>query len=531
MASSGSYTDIYSSLGSLDFGFSWFIKEQSIENNTSTVGMVGTITNLSSITLTNYVHYSITIGPQTQSRNYVPVNFVPGGDYFLINTDGDMGIINIAPVIVQHNADGTKSIPINIQLNFDMGGTINFSTTVELDPIDRYSTITASNGVIGSKQVSITISTPVSGRLHTLKYTFGSLTGTIATNTSSTSLKWTLPSSFYNQMPEETNKTGTITLSYSLGGTTQTATCNFIASVDPNLCGPLITPTVININDDHVALTGSRDILIRYESMVEYAINAVAQNGAYLVSQSITCGSKTITDLAQGVIDDVPDGTFIFRAMDSRGFASETTLTKTLIEYIKPTCNQDIKAEIVDETNTHVNIKIYGNIFNASFGAVNNTMTLQIRYTDDSGEWGAWESLPNITNDNIDGNTYSVELSGGDFDYNKNYLIQSRIVDKLYVVESASYSIRVKPVFDWGKEDFNVNVPFHMNNQTVLRHNLAANNTVLSASGGHIYLRPGGTNSTSGEVRITAQGDIEITGDIIVDGVNIITALKNKGII
>lgn len=86
-------------------------------------------------------------------------------------------------------------------------------------------------------------------------------------------------------------------------------------------------------------------------------------------------------------------------------------------------------------------------------------------------------------------------------------------------------------MFDWGKEDFNVNVPFFMNGNPVLRHSINDNDTVLSASGGHVYLRPNGADITSGEVRITAQGDIEITGDIIVDGVNIITALRNRGII
>lgn len=533
MASNGSFQNIYSSTNNLKFSLGWHTIERSLENNTTTIGIwtvLEPLTNMFNLSCA----YSITVGPQTQ-RNTIMCGsngqVQAGASYMLFGTDSYINH-KIAPIVVPHNADGTKNLNISFVLDFGIvGGEVRYSTTVELDPIDRLSTITASNGVIGSKQVSITITTPVAGRAHKLTYTFGNLKGNIATNTTSTSLKWTLPSSFYNQMPEEKSKTGTITLSYILGSTTYTATCNFIASVDPDICGPLITPTVINISDSHVALTGSRDILIRYESMVEYAVGATAQNGAYLVSQSITCGSKTISDMAQGVIDDVPDGTFVFRAVDSRGYASEKTLTKTVIDYIKPTCNQEVKTELVDETKTKVYIKIYGSIFDDSFGAVENTMTIQIRHTDDNGVWSEWSSLPDFVGDNINDNTYLIELSGGDFDYNKNYLVQSRIIDKLYTVESSTYSIRVKPVFDWGKEDFNLNVPFHMNNQTIIRHNSTANNVVLSASGGHIYLRPGGTNNTSGEVRITSQGNIEITGDIIVDGVNIITALKNKGII
>ena len=400
-----------------------------------------------------------------------------------------------------------------------------------LDAFHGASGVTSTNGYIGSP-ITITIASPSNQLTHTLTYSFGSLSGTIATKTTLTSVSWTLPSSFYNQIPDAISLTGTIYCE-TFSGTTSigTTSCQFTASVDKTSCAPILTPTVKNISTDHVALTGNANTFIRYESMAEYAINAVAQNGATIVSQSITCGSKVITDLPQGVIDDVPSAIFIFRAVDSRGLVTEKTINKFIVQYVLPTCNQEVTSELVNETQTHVTIKIFGNIFNGSFGAVNNTMTLQIRYTDDDGNWGEWIDLPDIANDNFDGNTYTVELSGGDFDYNKNYLIQSRVTDKLHTVQSASYSIRVRPVFDWSKEDFNLNVPFRMNDQTILRHNQTANNIVLSATGGNIYLRPGGTDDTSSEVRIYSNGNLEIKGDLIINGVNITAALEAAGII
>lgn len=180
------------------------------------------------------------------------------------------------------------------------------------------------------------------------------------------------------------------------------------------MCRPVLSPTVSNATSSHVNLTGSVNTLILYESTAQYNIGASARNGAYLVSQSITCGSKTMT-ASSGSIENVPDGTFVFRAVDSRGFATEKTITKTIINYIKPTCNQDIRTELVGETTARVYITISGNIYNGSFGAVNNTITLQIRYTDESGQWSAWE---NVTDIGRDGHTYTAELSGGDFDYN-----------------------------------------------------------------------------------------------------------------
>jgi hypothetical protein len=53
-----------------------------------------------------------------------------------------------------------------------------------------------------------------------------------------------------------------------------------------------------------------------------------------------------------------------------------------------------------------------------------------------------------------------------------------------------------------------------MNGETVLRHNADANNTVLSASGGHIYIRPKGTDDTSGETIVYPDGRIKFGGEV-----------------
>ena len=458
-----------------------------------------------------------------------------GDPYVFFNGAQLPGLVNNYQVgtyyyTIPHDENGEASFELTAGGNFGGANAMNTQEFV-LDTLHGASGVTSTNGYIGSA-VTITIASPSTALTHTLTYKFGSLSGTIATKTTLTSVSWTLPSSFYNQIPNALSLTGTIYCETFAGTTSIGVTsCQFTGSVNKTSCAPILTPTVVNISEDHVVLTGNTNTFIRYESMAEYAINAVAQNGATIVSQSITCGSKVITDLPQGVIDDVPSAQFIFRAVDSRGLVTEKTINKIIVQYVLPTCNQEVTTELVDETKAKVYITISGNIYNGSFGAVDNTMTLQIRYTDAEGNWGAWQNLPDIANDNFDGNTYKVEISGGDFNYDDNYLIQSRIIDKLHTVESASYSIKVRPVFDWSKEDFNLNVPFRMNDQTILRHNQTANNIVLSATGGNIYLRPGGTDDTSSEVRIYSNGNLEIKGDLIINGVNITAALEAAGII
>ena len=56
----------------------------------------------------------------------------------------------------------------------------------------------------------------------------------------------------------------------------------------------------------------------------------------------------------------------------------------------------------------------------------------------------------------------------------------------------------------------------------VLRHTTDTNNTVLSASGGHIYLRPRGTSDTTNEAIIYPDGSVNFTGAVKSGGANII---------
>lgn len=297
------------------------------------------------------------------------------------------------------------------------------------------------------------------------------------------------------------------------------ATADFVGKLQRNFtvvgCNPSLNSDVWDIKEETLALTGDKDTVIRYESMVEFAVRATASKNATIVSQSVTCGSKTVDGLEYGVIDDVESGAFIFKATDSRNLTAEKTVQKNLIEYVKPTCYQKLSMEMSGEFDTRVVVKVNGNYYNGSFGAVDNTLLLEVRYTNNDGVMGDWQVINDTPTFN--GNTYSVETKIEGFSYSKAYVFQCRATDKLNYVQSAQYTLRIYPVFDWGENDFNFNVPVKMNGETVLRHNADANNTVLSASGGHIYIRPGGSESTSGELMIKPDGDVLFGGEVEVN--------------
>lgn len=283
-------------------------------------------------------------------------------------------------------------------------------------------------------------------------------------------------------------------------------------------CNPTLNPTVKDIKEETIALTGDENTFIRYESMAEFAINATASKHATIVSQSVTCGSKTISNLPNGVIDDVESGTFIFNVTDSRSMGASSSVFKNLVEYVKPTCYQKADIEIIGETGATIKLKINGNYFNGSFGAANNTLKLEVRYAD-GNDWGEWTTIS--ATPTFNGNTYAIEVTFTGFNYGKAYTFQSRITDKLNVVQSAQYVVSMKPVFDWGEKDFNFNVPVNidaedlsMHGETIIRHSDTTNNTVLSASSGNIYVRPKGTDTTTGETIFYSNGNVKFNGTV-----------------
>ena len=286
---------------------------------------------------------------------------------------------------------------------------------------------------------------------------------------------------------------------------------------------PYLQPAVVDMNSVTNALTGDVNTFVRYFSDAACQVNATAKMGASIVSYKITNGGVVKTqEMAQ--ITGVESPNFIFSATDSRKNTTTKTITVPMVDYIKLTCNQKAEIKMDGETSAAIKLEVNGNYFNQSFGAADNELKVEVRHTQNDGSMGDWVNLTDGLIPVFDGNTYKMDVNITGLVYDVAYTIQCRVTDKLMTVESSEYTVRLIPVFDWSNEDFNFNVPVNMNGETVLRHNKAANNLVISASGGHIYIRPGGTSDTYGEIKITPQGNIELTGDIVINGVS----LKSK---
>lgn len=108
-------------------------------------------------------------------------------------------------------------------------------------------------------------------------------------------------------------------------------------------------------------------------------------------------------------------------------------------------------------------LKVSGNYWNGNFGAAENTLTVQYRYKVQDGTYSSWAAATPTKS----GNTYSADISISGLNYLNTYVFQVRAIDKLATVNSNEQTRKTTPVFDWSKDDFNINGTLKVNNKNI----------------------------------------------------------------
>lgn len=367
-----------------------------------------------------------------------------------------------ATVLVPHNADGSKSITISATggISGTSFSSTSISKSVTLDTIPRASTVYAPTTNIG-ENATITINKASSNFTHTITYEVGTVSGTIVTKTDANSVKWLVPTELYWQTINSYNVACNLTcITYNGNTNIGETTFGFMLNVKKADNLPVLNPIVEDTNTKTLALTGDKNILVKYYSGAYVDIGATAQNGATIKQEKVVVGNDS-SELLPITFQQVNTGTFVFSATDSRGYTATKTITKTLINYINPTCNIVVNAPTATGATT---LKISGSCFNGSFGAVNNIITVEYRYKTNSGSYGAWT----VATATLSGNSYEVSVPITGLNYLNSYTFHARVTDKMQTVESYERKVKTTPVFDWGENDFNFNVPVNHNGIIVM---------------------------------------------------------------
>ena len=216
---------------------------------------------------------------------------------------------------------------------------------------------------------------------------------------------------------------------------------------------PIVTGSVIDTNEDTIALTGDSSKLIKFYSHATATMTAEAQKGAAIDENLYIIRNGNQTGYgATHTFENVESNVFTFSAEDSRGNIGSTTVRADMINYIKLTCN--ITHDRLD-LQGNLNFQCSGNYFNGSFGAEENTLTVQFRYAEIAGIFCDWCDMT-VT---IVGNGYYATTQLPGLDPDKIYCFEVLAQDKLMAIASANDSVKNMPIFHWGKDDFVFEVP------------------------------------------------------------------------
>jgi hypothetical protein len=219
---------------------------------------------------------------------------------------------------------------------------------------------------------------------------------------------------------------------------------------------PIIDAVVIDTNPKTYALTNNENTLIKGYSNALATMEVTPQKYATIAEDFYIirdAGGKTHYGTSY-TFENTEYKYFTFSAEDSRGFIGSKIVELDMIEYIPITCNAVFNRP---DAVGNMTIICRGNYFNGSFGAVDNTLTLQYRYTlsDD------WKDM----SVELDGNSYfaTANFKIDDYDRTLAYSFEVKAVDKLETATSESGAVRSVPLCHWGEDDFVFEVPVKFN--------------------------------------------------------------------
>ena len=326
---------------------------------------------------------------------------------------------------------------------------------------------------------------------HSIKYQYGSLSGYINRDGTTSldevrftddTINFTLPSSFYGETPRSPIGFCKLTCytyekensSQILGSVTE---CTFTATVSRAKSSPVISKYSIT-SDNTTYLTGDNTILVRHLSDVNVFVEAEPKNSAFI--SKITINNDVFNmvgtaNTAETTYENITDNNFVITAVDTRNYSVEITPPVTIVPYLPLTLNALInrKPPSGDGSTSEIVATFNGNYYNGSFGSIDNMLQVEFCYKERNSENAVYSDWLPISSDNyiIGSDRYytTSEVSlGKEYNYQKIYDFIIRVSDATGEIGWATQNIPTLPaipVFDWGENDFNFNVPVSYINQ------------------------------------------------------------------
>lgn len=432
-----------------------------VEQSTSTAGNSSTLSYTLKLksTTKNFAQYGVGAAVKLDNQT-VAVRDRGSAPKITLGTYSEVTLLS-GTRAVAHTSDGSKSMALAYSLDMASAsytpGPMSGSGTMTLTKIPRGATITSAPNFTDEDDPVVKVSNPagVSVQLGIFKDSTHALADYRTISGTSYTFRLTQAEREAMRKVDTTKNTAQVRfyVKSTVGGQT------FITYLTRTLTiknpAPTLAPTVKDVNQTTLDLTGESGNLVKYYSKVEVKTGAQAVKGASLVRQSITCGSHTLA--GDGTLEGVESGTIVVSATDSRGNTTTKTVERKLVGYVRLSCTL---GQGTPDASGRYDLEVTGACFYGSFGEKENTLTVEYRYrAQGAEEWGAWTAVDRATQL---GFTYVAHATVEGLNYQTAYEFQARAEDALEQVESEVKVVKASPGFDWGKDDFAFHIPVYI---------------------------------------------------------------------
>lgn len=329
---------------------------------------------------------------------------------------------------ISHNTNGTKTLTCSAWISHDVVTSSEQSYSLGLTTIPRKSSLSASNGTLGTAQ-TLTVTRQSTSFTHTITYTCGSASGTVCTKSSSTSISFTPPYNLAQQNLSGTSVSIKFTIttyngSTSLGSNTKTISCTMPALIRPSCTVTVTDPT------GYADYFGS---FIQGISKFKVVVNSTLAYGSAISAYKTTANGVTYTTASFTTDALKYSGTMTIsaRVTDRRGRSGSVTSQQTVTAYSPPEITQlEVRrctsGGVYDDQGGYAIVTV-----GAAITALNNkntaTYTLEYKKTSES----TYTTVSLATLDNA-------------------YSFSDHAVTMLTLATDSSYDIRLK-----AKDNFN----------------------------------------------------------------------------
>lgn len=328
---------------------------------------------------------------------------------------------------VTHNDKGEKSVSVSIRINSGTdphGGGVYYqqangnAQTLSLTTIPRTSNVSLNTSTIecdGSNKFVISTNRKSTAFTHTLKYGFGSASGTIATDVGD-SKEWIPSKSLLSQIPKAQSGWGRITCeTYSGSKLIGTSTVDFTLTVG-STSRPSLSGLTIAERTSIVSQKAGANSTVALLSNKSVTVTASAKDGASVSSVTVSNNGKRVSLSKSnsqyiGSISAVTSGTYVVTVTDSRGLATSQEVKQTFYNYSRPTI-ESVSFARNTQTGDDGSLKASGKYSTV----LSNTVTIQVTRTGLSAETiggsktsGSWNFTKNYS-DLIYTNSYTATI-------------------------------------------------------------------------------------------------------------------------